>query len=260
MKVKVFINIDKKDIKIKESIEKKLIDNNIVIDNDNPDLVLYLGGDGTFLRAVNAHFDQLDKVKFVGINYGNLGFFCEYQKDEVDAFIEDLKNNKFMVTEHKLLQADAVFEDKSEVLYAVNEVRIENPFRTMICDVLINNEPLESFHGNGLLVATSFGSSAFNKSLGGAIVMSDFECLQLTEIATIQNNFNRSLGSSLIVSNKEKITIKGNLKNTVLGYDYKTLSDGNLKELTIYLSDKKVKMLHKQNYSPLVKLRRSFIK
>lgn len=259
MKIRVFTNARRKESGLQEQIENLIISNGFEIDNENPDVVLYTGGDGTFLRSVQYYLDKLNKIKFLGINFGNLGFFCDYQKDDLDQLIEDLKDNKFSETTHSLLKGEIVSEEKSETIYAINEIRIENPFHTLICDVLINNDTLETFHGNGLLVASSLGSSAYNKSLGGSIIQPTLECLQLTEIATIQNNFNRSLGSSFVVNKSDKITLKGELKQSVVGFDYQTLNDIVLKELTVSLSDKKVIILHPKNYSYLHKIKRSFI-
>lgn len=259
MKIRVFTNVRRKESGLQEKIENLIISNGFELDNENPDVVLYTGGDGTFLRSVQYYLDKLNKIKFLGINFGNLGFFCDYQKDDLDQLIQDLKDNKFSETTHSLLKGEIVSEEKSETIYAINEIRIENPFHTLICDVLINNDTLETFHGNGLLVASSLGSSAYNKSLGGSIIQPTLECLQLTEIATIQNNFNRSLGSSFVVNKSDKITLKGELKQSVVGFDYQTLNDIVLKELTVSLSDKKVTILHPKNYSYLQKIKRSFI-
>ena len=259
MKIRVFTNVRRKESGLQEKIENLIISNGFELDNENPDVVLYTGGDGTFLRSVQYYLDKLNKIKFLGINFGNLGFFCDYQKDDLDQLIQDLKDNKFSETTHSLLKGEIVSEEKSETIYAINEIRIENPFHTLICDVLINNDTLETFHGNGLLVASSLGSSAYNKSLGGSIIQPTLECLQLTEIATIQNNFNRSLGSSFVVNKSDKITLKGELKQSVVGFDYQTLNDIVLKELTVSLSDKKVTILHPRNYSYLQKIKRSFI-
>ena len=259
MKIRVFTNARRKESGLQEQIENLIISNGFEIDNENPDVVLYTGGDGTFLRSVQYYLDKLNYIKFLGINFGNLGFFCDYQKDDLDQLIQDLKDNKFSETTHSLLKGEIVSEEKSETIYAINEIRIENPFHTLICDVLINNDTLETFHGNGLLVASSLGSSAYNKSLGGSIIQPTLECLQLTEIATIQNNFNKSLGSSFVVNKSDKITLKGELKQSVVGFDYQTLNDIVLKELTVSLSDKKVIILHPKNYSYLQKIKRSFI-
>ena len=259
MKIRVFTNVRRKESGLQEKIENLIISNGFELDNENPDVVLYTGGDGTFLRSVQYYLDKLNNIKFLGINFGNLGFFCDYQKDDLDQLIQDLKDNKFSETTHSLLKGEIVSEEKSETIYAINEIRIENPFHTLICDVLINNDTLETFHGNGLLVASSLGSSAYNKSLGGSIIQPTLECLQLTEIATIQNNFNRSLGSSFVVNKSDKITLKVELKQSVVGFDYQTLNDIVLKELTVSLSDKKVTILHPKNYSYLQKIKRSFI-
>ena len=259
MKIRVFTNPQRKDNAIKEDIENLLLSSGLDIDNDYPDIVLYLGGDGTFLRAVENYIDELDEVKFVGINFGKLGFFYDYQREDLEALIRDIIANDFEETEHSLVKARIVSEDKIETVYAVNEIRVESPFHTLICDVLINNKVLETFHGNGLLVASCLGSSAYNKSLGGAVVQPTLECLQLTEIAAIQNNINRSLGSSLIVGPKDVVSLRGEFRNSVVSFDYQCIDDIALKEITISLSDKKVRVLHPVGHSYIKKLKRSFI-
>ena len=259
MKISIFTNPERKDNAIKEDIENLLISNGFDIDDENPDVVLYLGGDGTFLRSVQHYIDKLDYIKFVGINFGSLGYFYDYQRDELEELLKDLQTNNFRETSHSLLEGRVVGENKTGIIYAINEIRVESSFRTLICDVLINQQVLETFHGNGLLVSSALGSSAYNKSLGGSVIKPTIECLELTEIATIQNNINRSLGSSLILTGNDEITLKGEFRKAVVGFDYQAISDINLKELTIYLSDKKVTILHPKNYSFIKKFKRSFI-
>ena len=259
MKIRVFTNPERKDNVIKEDIENLLVSNGFEIDEENPNIVLYLGGDGTFLRAVHYYINKLDDIKFVGINFGKLGFFYDYQRDDLEILINDLINNNFRETSHYLLEGRVISNEKSGVIYAINEIRVESASRTLICDVLINNKPLETFHGNGLLVASALGSSAYNKSLNGSVVQPTIDCLQLTEIAAIQNNINRSFGSSLVLDKNVEITLKGEFRKSVIGFDYQTASDITLKELSVYLSDKKVTILHPKNYDYIKKLKRSFI-
>ena len=72
-------------------LKKQLEKNGFTLDNINPDVVFSIGGDGTFLQAVHTYLDRLDSIKFVGINYGSLGFFCVYTKEDVPELIKELK-------------------------------------------------------------------------------------------------------------------------------------------------------------------------
>ena len=174
---------------------------NHTIDNDNFDCILYIGGDGTFLRAVQENKDKLDKIFFIGIHNGKLGFFYDYTLEQLEEVFLDLENKDKYITEHRILQADLTLLDgNKETLYAVNEIRIENPFHTLVSDVYVDGEKLETFSGNGLIVCSSLGSTAYNRSLGGALICPTIDTLQITEIAPIFNRTYCSIGSSLVLS------------------------------------------------------------
>ena len=240
-------------------IIKEIIKHDLVIDNDNPDIVFCVGGDGTFLRAIHHYLNRLDKTIFVGINHGTLGFLYDFNKDDLSSLLEDIKNNNYGVKEYSLLRGDIKYLNKQETIYAVNEIRIENPFHTLISDVFINDELLETFRGNGLVVASSLGSSAYNKSLGGSLIDHDIETLQLTEIAPIANNVYRTLGSSLVLSKEKEITFSGSFHHVVVGYDYLNIENKELASIKISSSDKKVKILYNKNHSFIKRIRKSFI-
>ena len=241
---------------LKEQLEK----NGFELDNTNPDIVLSIGGDGTFLHAVHAYINKLDTIKFIGINYGSLGFFCGYTKEDIPELIKELKGELF-VKQYSLLKGEVKYQNNAQVIYALNEIRIENPFHTLISDVFINDEKLEAFRGNGLMVCSSLGSSAYNKSLGGALMPHDLDLLQLTEVVSIQNNAFNSLGSSLIFDDKTHVTLKGQFtKNAVVGFDYSTSKNESPTSLDIFLSDKKVSIIRRKSYSYINSIRKSFIK
>ena len=149
--------------------------------------------------------------------------------------------------------------NKQDIIYALNEIRIENPFHTLISDVFIDNEMLETFRGNGLMVSSSVGSSAYNKSLGGALIDNEIEALELTEVAGIENRVYHSLGSSLIIKGDKKVVFSGKLGNAVVGYDSLNCSDiSNLEKVEISYSDKKVKIIYSENHTYVQKIRKSF--
>ena len=254
MKIGLFI---KKEV-INESLEKEIINKIVssgnVFDNEKPELVISLGGDGTFLKAVHKYALTDDGVIFAPINKGKLGFFSDFVIDDVDEIINSF--SKFDIKHFHLLKADI----GNETIYAVNEIRIENPFHTLISEVFINNTELETFRGNGLVVSSSIGSSAYNKSLGGAVIDTDLEVLQLSEIAPINNSLYRSLKSSLVVSKDSMITFKGEFKDIVIGYDHLVKSDLHSNEISFSVSNKNLNLLVKRGHNHIARLSEAFIK
>lgn len=251
---------------IKESIEEsedlstllisKISEYNLEFDQDNPDVVLVVGGDGTLLRAIHSYFDNVENISFVGIHQGTLGFACDFMIDELDELFDELVNETFTRVKVNLLEANL----GNNTIYAVNEIRIENPFHTLISDVLINDELLENFRGNGLVVCSSFGSSGYNKSLGGAVVSPKIKTLQLKEIAPITNRVYQTFGSSLVVSENDCINFVGNFSECVIGYDHLTMSAGDSNEISISVSERYTNIVYKKSYSYYKQLKDSFIK
>ena len=225
-------------------------------DEENPDVVFVLGGDGTFLKAIHHYFDKLDTIKFVGVRFGTLGFFYDFDGEDISYLVELLASGNYLEESHRLLECD--LNDK--IIYAVNEIRFENPLHTLVCSVSINGEHLEKFHGNGLLVCSELGSTAYNKSLGGAVIHRELEVMQLTELSTIQNNIYRSLGSSFILPNDTIITFEGDFTNVVIGYDHLTCKCEGVNAFKVKMSQKQVHIVYDRSHNALESLKRSFIK
>jgi len=243
-----------------ESFKRRLAKDGFVLDEENPEYVFFLGGDGTFLRAVHKYIDKVDKIKFVGLNAGTLGFYLDYSTSEIDLLINDIKSKNVNVVSYPLIKGKIVSKKEAQTIYAVNEIRIENPFHTLISDVAINEHKLETFSGNGLVVSSSLGSSAYNKSLGGAIMEHDLPLLEITEIAPIQNNAYRSLASSLIVDGKKTISFTGLFKDIIVGYDHEVMPNiSKIKEISITLSSRKVRLIRKIDHNYIDVLRKAFI-
>lgn len=254
MKIGLFI---KKQV-VNETLEKEIIEKIVSfghqIDNENPDVVFSIGGDGTFLKALHHYLDRLDKTSFLALNKGKLGFFSDYKVEDLDEILPsliDAKPNKFRLLEASL-------GDKT--IYALNEIRIENPFHTLISEVYINDEYLETFRGNGLVVSSSLGSSAYNKSVGGALIDTSLEVLELTEIAPINNVLYTSLKSPLVLSDSSKVTFKVDFKDVVVGYDHLVSKDETAQSITFRLSKKTVSLIWRKDHSHIRKLSKSFIK
>lgn len=259
MRVSVYSKLTNKENA--DIVRKIFIDKGFIIDDDNPEVVISIGGDGTFLRSIHKYHQVNEDILYVGVNYGTLGFYSQYQKEEIDKLIEDLKAENYKLCDYRLLEGKATFDDNQVIdIHSLNEIRLENPFHTLISDVYINDELLERFRGNGLIVSTSVGSSAYNKSLGGALVDPTLPILELTEIAPIENNIYHSLGSSLVLKEDTKILLKGEFLQSVVGYDHLNIDKTNLKELEISLSKKKVHVIYNKDHSLTKLYKRSFVK
>jgi len=245
---------------VQSELQTKLIARGFSLDEKTPELVIFVGGDGTFLRAVHHHLKNLEAITFVGVRSGTLGFFCDYGCEETDLLIEDLTKENTKTFEYRLLEVGLNYDHQRRKIYAVNEVRLENPFHTMMSDVAIDGHSLERFRGNGLIVCSSIGSSAYNKSLGGALIDPNIVTMQLTEIATIQNNAYRSLGSSLVLSSDRVITFKGDFSHTVVGYDHIVMeSKIALNSIDVRLSKKTLRLMHKNQHEYCELIHKTFV-
>ena len=245
MKIALLFKEEKVDAKFISQIEESIKAHNHQLVTSNPDVVLFVGGDGTFLKAVHQYIDDIDRIKFVGLCTGHLGFFYGYEEDEIDCLLSDLANNKYKVVDYKLLEARV----NNQSFYAVNEIRIESPFHSLISEVYVDDEFLETFRGNGLVVCSSIGSSAYNKSLFGAVVNPKLETLQLSEIAPINNVVYKSLHSSLVLPKDSKITLKTKTDNILIGYDQLVSDSHPACSVEFSLSNKKVSLIYKDDYS-----------
>ncbi len=246
-KIKIYINGDDKSQNIKKLLENKL--NSFEIVDKNYDLAISIGGDGTFLKMVNeSDFDN--NIYFIGINSGKLGFLEEIEPFEIDYLIDKLNNNDFNIEEVSIGKIDIISKDSRDTFNFLNEVLIrKEDLKVLKSSVFIDNEHLEDFTGDGLLVSTSTGSTAYNLSFNGPIIYNKLNVLSLTPVAPINNSVYKNLTNSLIV-NSDSI-IKFLLNN----FDLSIMIDGRLKrfnnidEINITIDSKKIKCLRIGDYN-----------
>lgn len=172
-------------------------------DQESPDIVLSIGGDGTLLHAFHQYAHLLDHVAFVGIHTGRLGFFADWKPDEVEHLArlmhESAANGNLQVVKYPVLEIQISTESGIETHLALNEFTLKGVEVTLVAELHINDEPFETFRGDGICISTPCGSTAYNKSLGGAIVHPSLDAIQVAEIASINNRVYRTLGSPVIL-------------------------------------------------------------
>jgi len=188
--------------KIQKHIDKKYATASFV--SKNPDLLIVLGGDGTILEAARK-FHHTSNPLILGLNLGNVGFLASVRNPEnfinsIDQFLK----GKFTVLERMVLSAEVLRSGRkvfsSEVL---NEVVMQSVFGMVDLEVLAGGSSIRKIRGSGVLVATATGSTAYNLSAHGPIVMPNIKCLIITEL--MDHNIPTP---SIVVKYNEEVTVK----------------------------------------------------
>lgn len=256
---KLFINDNQKSFDTADTVRKKLLDNGF-IESEEYDLAIAIGGDGSFLRMVKrANFNS--DVLYVGINAGTLGFAQEVSLDNIDEFIQNIKNNKYRVELVGIQKTKVVTENDTSIFYSLNEIAVrDKELNTAVLNILIDDVELEEYHGDGILIATSFGSTAYNLSFGGSIIYNDFHTLQITPIAPLNNKAYRSLLNSLVLPEDKTIKIIPKLGNLLIAVDGENKIYDNVLYIETSVEDKKIKCLRNLDYNFSLKINEKFLK
>lgn len=258
MKKNITIRSNHLDIsqKIKTIITKKFSEYGYNVSEeftDKTSLVISIGGDGSFLRAAR----ELDfpDVLFFCINTGHLGFFAEILPDEkeIDYFIDSYMNNEFEINELPLLEIDIENSVHSVRDYAINELVVRgNRSRTAHLNLFVNGNFMEIFSGDGLILSTSTGSTAYNYSAGGSIVDNRLKIMQITPISPISSNAFRSFTSSIILPAEDsEISINPEYKfdNSILiVIDGEEKKYQNISKIKSRQASKRIKLLRLRDY------------
>ncbi|MFV0379362.1 MAG: NAD(+)/NADH kinase [Anaerorhabdus sp.] len=255
MKSYVLINKpDQRSKNISDKIKKKLDNLNFIYNEENPDLCIVVGGDGTFLHAVGVYQNHLETTAFIGIHTGTLGFFSSYCEDEIDLFYDDIVNKKQQIKEVDVLEIEHL--NSQQKMIAINEMRIENSYRTQIMDIYINNNKMERYHGTGICISTQLGSTAYNRSIQGSIIYEGLSVMQITEIAGIHHSKYRSLGSSLVIPSNVEIKITSDdFNGALLCSDANCIKLHDKDEIRCRLKNVKLKLAQYRERNYLTRLK-----
>lgn len=146
---------------------------------DDSDYILSVGGDGTLIHKACEYLEL--GIPFVGINVGRLGFLTAVEGDNWKEAIGRLEKNELFISERIMLSARVGNRD----FRAVNEVVVKGLYRVVGLDVDVDGENLAKVTGDGVIVATQTGSTAYSLSSGGPIVDADLDAILITPINPI---------------------------------------------------------------------------
>jgi NAD+ kinase len=190
------------------------LDHNSVILKKNMiefiDFILVLGGDGTLLSVVRT-YAKFNKPVF-GINLGHTGYLTGIEKNNFSDVINLLINKKYIIEKRSML------EIKNNNTTALNDICIaKSSLSRMLCfDLFINNNFIETYKSDGIIVSTPTGSTAYNLSAGGPIIEPTLHVIILTPICA-HTLYSRPI---VISDNDEiKIKIKSELKHAKIIFD-----------------------------------------
>lgn len=250
-KVKFYSNNTEISNELLQMALKEFVDNDFEVVDDNYELAIALGGDGSFLRMLKENNFNSD-IYYVGINTGTLGFLQEIKPNEILEFINKLKKEKYLIEKIGIQETTVIFNNVNEKLYSLNEILVrEGNLNTISLEVRVDDELLEKYVGDGLMVSTSVGSTAYNLSFGGSIVYGSLPTLQITPIAPLNSKAYRDLLNSVIVPENNIITMipSINKKNLLITIDGKNKKYKNVDKIITVVNNKHIKCLRLENYS-----------
>lgn len=205
--VKLFVNDnDKSKLVAKDlEIELKKYDFNIV--DEDYDLAISVGGDGSFLRMVKeTNFNR--NIYYIGVNSGTLGFLQEINIADTKDFVKRLNIDNYKIDDIGIQETKVITEDDIYTFNSLNEIVVRSKyFNTLKIPVYVDNELLENFTGDGLLISTATGSTAYNMSFGGSIIYNTIKALCITPIAPLNNKAYKSLLNPVIIPDDKTITL-----------------------------------------------------
>lgn len=235
---------------LSDSLKEKMINKSKVDSNklcwcsnilEQADIVLCIGGDGTFLKAARDIYNT--NIAILGINLGSLGFLTEVEKSEIDVAVQRLVLNEYDI-EHRMMIQAQIFRDGKIIAedFSLNDIVISRGALSRIIhlNVYTNDSILDSIPGDGLIISTPTGSTAYSLSAGGPIVEPDIDLIIITPICAhslysrsfitsgdrevkviIDENYNHKAmvtidgqkgyevrGGDVVVSNKSEYTVK----------------------------------------------------
>lgn len=216
------------------------------------EMLIVLGGDGTILRALD--YAIPGDLPILGINIGRLGFLSEVEMEEMDEDLNKVLDGNYELDERMTMCVEG-FDD--EVMFALNEIvigRSTPEVRILSLEYYANGTIINRIAGDGLIVASSTGSTAYSLSAGGPVVSPGLDCFVLTPVCPHMLNVR-----PVVLSAADRITIRATddrsgARAVLDGRKFIPI-EGENGEITIRRSPRNAKFirLHDRNYFDLLR-------
>lgn len=210
----------------------------------NVDLVISMGGDGTFLKAACMVGER--EIPILGINKGRLGFLADVLPSEIEDVLEHVLRRDYMIENHTVIKLEADGECVDCCPFALNDIAVlKRDTASMISiKAYINGEFLVNYQADGLIIATPTGSTAYSLSNGGPIIVPQSGSLCITPVAPHSLNIRPIVINDTSVIELEVCSRSHNFLVAIDGRSMK-LTEGT--RLTIRKADYMVKLVKLKN-------------
>lgn len=231
-------------LKYKKYFEDKT-ENIKIMEYDDCDMLICLGGDGTFLTAVHEYLSK--DIPIIGVNMGSLGFLAEIDQNKTKEALEAIFAGKYKIEKRILLEGSCYSHNgkKKVTTVCLNDFVVSrgSVSRILNLELYIDQTPLENIPGDGVIISSPTGSTAYALSAGGPIIQPDLDMILITPLNphTLHNR-------SYVVSSKStvKIVIKEYPFNPSL------TSDGE--EVCVLENEDVIHITKSNKYMSLIKL------
>jgi len=179
-----------------EEINSKIKNMKVKVDSDflfsKTDCIIVLGGDGTMLTAIRKI--STHEIPIIGINFGKIGFLTEVEETDIDITLERLLNKEYSIEKRMMLEFD-LNNGKNIHCLALNDIVISrgSVSRLITIQTFVNEQLIEEYRADGIILSTPTGSTAYSLAAGGPIVEPDNNVIVLTPICPHSLHNNRSI-------------------------------------------------------------------
>ena len=210
-------------------------------------VMLCFGGDGTLLEGIHRLSNKA--IPVAGINLGHLGFLTSATRDNIEALFSNIADDKLAIQPRTIISVEGVkgAEATDRQLLALNEVSIQRLEASMLkVEAKVDSQTVAQYNGDGLIVATPTGSTAYSLSAGGPIVAPECECFLLTPLAP--HNFGMR---PVVIPDTAEIVLSVHSRHgeAMLSIDNRTyrLKDGE--KITLRKCEEKILLVQPHNIS-----------
>ena len=219
---------------------------NVFDRNDfDADMVLSMGGDGTFLKA--ASYVGNKNIPILGINTGRLGFLADVSPEEMEETFEDIYKGNYKIEDRSVLQVTSEAQPLKGYACGLNEIAVlKRDSSSMIAiHTSINGAYLTTYQADGLVIATPTGSTAYSLSVGGPVIVPHSNTIAITPVAPHSLNVR-----PIVINDDWEITldVESRSHNYLIAIDGRSETCREGTRLTIRKADYYIKVVKRPNH------------
>jgi len=209
------------------------------------DILVTLGGDGTLISAVRRSYKY--KIPVLGVHAGKLGFLADFDIDELNEFIPMLKSGDFRIDKRAMLQATILSSGEEKHVVAFNDIVLTRPSisKMIHLETYVDGRSFNTYYGDGVIVSTPTGSTAYNLSCGGPVLF------PLTQVFAITPISPHSLTQRpVVLPGQYAIEVKTPDKSALAVIDGQDMYEfGEEDVITIRLARESARLIHRKEFN-----------